>query len=225
MKKVLEYNFKNYIGGNIEKIPVTIDVLTKGFPEMSGINYENLQLTNEGLFSISGQKGSKLITDLIIEYYGSTDLTITDGTANNGSDTIMFGLNFVHVNSIELNPVNYEVLLNNIAVYNLQNKITTFNDDTLNLLNDLTQDVIYIDAPWGGKDYKKHYKLRLYLGDMELSDIFLKFKNKAKMFVFKVPYNYDFNNMIYRLNTYNIHIHNYIDSRDRVKFRIIFIKT
>ena len=55
---------------------------------------------------------------------------------------------------------------------------------------DLFIDVLYIDAPWGGKDYKNKERLSLYLDKNELSDIYNKFKKKTKLFVFKLPKNY-----------------------------------
>ena len=216
--------FINLIGGNIEIIDVSEDVKKKAFPKKQGIDYKQLQMTNEGLFSVSGDYGSNTISNLIIKYYGTKNLIITDATANNGSDTIRFGLNFDQVNSIELNSVNYSVLKNNVAVYALENKIKIYNDDSLNLLNKLEQDVIFIDAPWTGKDYKKQEIMRLYLNNYEISEIFLKYKQNAKMFVFKVPYNYDFNYFIKTVGPESIHIHNHLGHSNRIKFKIIIVK-
>jgi hypothetical protein len=61
-------------------------------------------------------------------------------------------------------------------------------------LNKLEQDVIYIDAPWGGSDYKTKTEIDLYISNNEISDIYRLFKDKCKIVIFKVPYNYNFNN-------------------------------
>ena len=129
-------------------------------------------------------------------------------------------LDFDFVNSIELDPVNYSALENNVNIYGLNN-VKIYLGNSIEILPRLKQDVIYIDAPWGGVDYKKNTSLRLYLGDMELSDIYNKFKSKTKLFVFKIPTNYDFTHFIQNtlLNKYYIHSFRY---KDTVKFYFMF---
>ena len=48
--------------------------------------------------------------------------------------------------------------------------------------------------------------MSLYLSKMELSDIYNKYRHKAKLFIFKVPYNYNFKKFIIntKINNYNI---------------------
>jgi tRNA/tmRNA/rRNA uracil-C5-methylase (TrmA/RlmC/RlmD family) len=45
------------------------------------------------------------------------DKVITDLTGNVGGDTILFGLNFKNVHSIEFNDENFKALENNINVF------------------------------------------------------------------------------------------------------------
>src|SRR5690606_15925078 len=116
---------------------------------------------------------------------------ITDGTANNGSDTINFASTFKNINAIELDPINFKVLMNNVKIYKCDN-VKLFNGDSLNLVKQLKQDVIYLDLPWGGPEYKTKYSVQLFLSKLELSDVYLELKSYAKFFVFKVPKNYDF---------------------------------
>jgi hypothetical protein len=219
------------------------------FPDSPiNIDISKLQLSDEGMYSISGKRGSKTISDLISKYFGSTHLTITDATANNGTDTITFGLTFDKVNSIEINSVNYAVLVNNVDVYGLGkscdpsmgkscdpsngDKISLYNNDSLLLLDKLKQDVIYVDAPWGGQDYEKRECVRLYLDEMELCDIFTKFRINAKIFVFKVPVNYDFNYFIRKISVpvngisqnQAVHIHSHLSSDGKkIRFKIIIV--
>jgi 16S rRNA G966 N2-methylase RsmD len=129
---------------------------------------------------------------------------------------------FKHVNAIELDKTNFTVLSNNIDVYGYKN-INLINGDSTVELNKLNQDVIYIDAPWGGRDYKKFKQLRLFLGKMELSDIYNKFNNRTKLFIFKVPYNYDINNFLLRTKVKNLRIYSY-QQHDRVKFLFLMIR-
>lgn len=58
---------------------------------------------------------------------------------------------------------------------------------------------------------------------MELSDIYRKFKDKAKLFVFKVPYNYNFNNFILKTKVKKMQL--YTHQKDGyVKMVYIFVK-
>ena len=178
----------------------------KSFPDASGVDKFKLTMTTESIYSVSGKQGALFTTELIKSYLKTSNITITDATSNVGSDAIMFALHFDKVNSIELDPINFSALQNNVRVYGLKN-INLIMGDSLNYLDKLHQDVIYIDAPWGGVDYKKHKNLRLYLGTMELSDIYLKYKQNARLFVFKVPVNYDMNYFIYRTRVEKFNVH------------------
>ena len=96
--------------------------------------------------------------------------TITDGTACIGGDTLSFSREFKSVNAIEFDKTRYEYLKHNMKLFNCNN-ITFYNDDYLNLYKSLKQDVIFLDPPWGGPDYKNKKSLTLALGNMKLDDL------------------------------------------------------
>ena len=187
----------NLVGGFVNKIEIVDENYLKIiFPKPKNINnfdYNKLQVTSEGLFSVSKVKASTILVNLIKEYTNNKNITVTDATANNGSDTINLALNFHKINAIELDPLNYRVLKNNVDTYKLKN-VDIYNDDSLNMLNKLEQDVIYMDAPWGGSDYKSKDVIDLYMSKTEIADVYKLFKDKCKLFIFKVPYNYNFSN-------------------------------
>ena len=116
-------------------------------------------------------------------------------TANVGVDSIALGLFFKKVNSIELDKKLFSSLNNNINIYGLKN-VKTYNGSSVEIIKNLKQDVIYIDAPWGGEDYFKNDSLKLYLDNKELSEIYNLYKNNTKLFILKLPKNYDINNFI-----------------------------
>lgn len=192
------------------------------FPKNKKINMSRLLITTEGQFSVSKKKGAKKLVDIITNIMKTADITITDGTANVGSDTLMLAKYFKYVNAIELDNTNFTVLKNNVDTYQYNN-IKLINGDTINELNNVQQDVIYIDAPWGGRDYKKYKQLKLFMSKLELTDIYNKFKNKTKLFIFKVPYNYDVNNFLMRTKVKNLRIYSY-QSNNRIKFMFLIIK-
>ena len=47
-------------------------------------------------------------------------------------------------------------------------KVETFNLDYVEHFTKVKQDIIYIDAPWGGKEYKYHKRLALSLSNVDL---------------------------------------------------------
>jgi 16S rRNA G966 N2-methylase RsmD len=199
-----------------------INLAKKTFPD-ADIDYSKLLMTEEGIYSVSGKDAAKILAKIIYKYVKTYDATITDGTGNNGSDTLILAKYYKHVNSIEYDKTNYKALKNNIDVYNLKN-VNAINGDTTVELKNLTQDVIYIDAPWGGPDYKKYNQLKLYLGKMELSDIFNEYKSKAKVFVFKVPYNYNINYFILKTNVDKIKIYTNKNNNNKITFLLLVIK-
>jgi len=192
------------------------------FPYIKGINYSNILVTTEGAYSISSNKGSSKLVYLLEKYFKSTKITVTDGTGNNGSDSIALALKFKHVNSVELDKVNYEALKNNINAYKLNN-INIYNGDSLEIIPKLTQDVIYIDAPWGGQNYKDNSRMELSLGNLQLGQVYNKFKSNAKLFVFKIPKNYDFTNFIQTTCVEKYYIHAYISSTNNIKYFLLFV--
>ncbi len=198
-----------------------INLAKKIFPD-ADIDYSKLLITDEGKYSVSGKDSAKILVKIIFKYVKTYDATITDGTGNNGSDTLMIGKYYKNVNSIEFDKNNYKALKNNVDVYDFKN-INVINGDTTVELNNLTQDVIYIDAPWGGPDYKLKNQLKLYLGNMELSSIFNKYKSKAKVFIFKVPYNYNINNFILKTQVDKLKIYTY-KNNNIIKYLFLVIK-
>ena len=160
------------------------------FDNLSIEKYNKLLFTEESIYSSSKIEGSKLLKNIISENFSNKDITITDGTANIGTDSIFLSNYFNKINSVEISNINYNALANNVSVFEKTN-INTILGDIIIVIENLIQDVIYIDAPWGGRDYKKNDKMKLFLGDLEILDFYKKFRNKAKVFIFKVPYNYD----------------------------------
>ena len=120
--------------------------------------------------------------------------TIADLSGNVGGDTIRFGMNFKEVDSYELNPENFEALKNNVEVYDLKN-IKLHQGDSTILFNKKV-DVLYIDPPWGGPEYKEKEKLLLNFGKKSLHEYLesiIKEEWKPKYIFLKLPSNYDFN--------------------------------
>jgi len=166
----------------------------KDFPYKKGVQYSNLKMTPEGEYSITRRDDGEVLLKHLKSVLGNlSEKHITDLTGNVGGDTILFGLHFKKVDSIELNPENFEALKHNVETFGLTN-VTLHQGDSTKLFK-WKSDVVYIDAPWGGPDYKEKQNLDLYLGTTRV-DLFvhkiLKRKNRPDYVILKVPRNYNF---------------------------------
>ena len=123
---------------------------------------------------------------------------ITDATANVGCNTINFAKHFAHVHSVEKDPTEFTRLVPNIIAYGIRN-VSVYNEDYTNILEDMKQDVVFIDAPVGGEKSKYFEKLVLCLSGIRVDDIanYLIKHNKAKMVVLKTPGNVWLSNLKY----------------------------
>ena len=189
--KLKYYNLKNNImyGGNPHG-----DAMRKIFPAKEGVEYNNLQIHEEGYYSATPPGDSLQIFKFMEKYMGRLDdKIITDLTGNVGGDTIAFALKFKYVHSIEINHETFEILENNVNVFKLGN-VRLYEGDSTSIY-DWPTDVLYIDAPWGGKDYILKKKLDLLLGDIKIDNFLntiLQKENRPKWIFLKVPRNYNF---------------------------------
>ncbi len=210
---------------NIVEKDIKIDKIKKSFPTTIK-NIEDIQMTTEGLYSVSGTHASKHLCNLIKKFFKNRmNLIITDATANNGSDTIMLAQNFDTINAIEKDEINFNVLKHNISLYDLKN-INLFNASLLDIIPTIKQDVIYIDAPWKTtheENYKLSNCLKLYIDNKEISEILKIYKKYCKLFIFKVPINYDFTNFIQKTNVNKCYIYSYSNKHNIIKFYYLFV--
>jgi len=168
------------------------------FPEKDGIDYSLLHLTPEGEYSITRRADGKRLLQKMISVIGSPQYkSIVDLTGNVGGDTILFGLNFERVLSIELQNNNFDALRHNIEIYGLHNVKVILGDST-DIFNWKTE-IVYIDPPWGGPGYKTKENIDVFLGEQRLDEylIYLLAQSWRPDYIFlKLPKNYNFNRII-----------------------------
>jgi hypothetical protein len=183
--------------------------IKKMFIHKKGIDYSKLKMTEEGRYSITKPFDGVVIIKHIKSIVNNNliDLDITDLTGNVGGDTILFAMHFRKVYSIEINDDNYDALQNNVMVYKLNN-VKLFKGDSTKLYKWKT-DILYMDPPWGGPDYKQYDKIDLYLGSIRV-DKFIKYiikKDWKPSYIFmKLPYNYNFDRLYKLIEASKIHI-------------------
>ena len=102
-------------------------------------------------FSITNYKTADKMSDILLSLKGiNNNSTILDGTACVGGNTISFAKKGFKVISVELDKQRSELLLHNIKLYNLENKIKIYNKNLLDIYKRFKVDVLFIDPPWGG---------------------------------------------------------------------------
>jgi len=168
-------------------------------------DYENLKSDNEGLYSLSHKEDADKLSQIIMNKFGN--IKIMDATSGIGGNSISFGTFFSNVISIELNSSRFQLLKENIESRNLKNIL--LNGSFMNYLN-MDYDLTFIDPPWGGPNYKYQNKIRLTLDGISLKEVSRILKNKDKIIVWKLPFNYDliefekFNYQIHHIKNYLI---------------------
>jgi 16S rRNA G966 N2-methylase RsmD len=170
-------------------------------------NSKKLIMTNKGIYSITKYDDAQWITDCIIDtispltnkdeesiksiLYG---YNIIDSTACIGGNTINFAKYFFNVNAIELNKIHYSVLRNNIDALNIKN-VETYEGNFLDVIKEknIKSDIIFIDPPWGGFQYKVHKYFNLKLGNIPINEVIEKLLIDFEYIVLKAPINLNLN--------------------------------
>jgi 16S rRNA G966 N2-methylase RsmD len=159
------------------------------------------------LYSVTQKEDANEIIKIIQKYQPDLNqLIITDATAGVGGDTINFALKFKQVNAIEIAKTHCDILQHNIDVYRLKNVIVHCTN-YLDIMKKIKQDIIYFDPPWGGIEYKEQKELQLFLKDQTIEDVIKILLNDAKMFVVKVPFNFDLKHFQKKLKKKKIAVH------------------
>ena len=177
---------------------------------------KRIKLDSTSLYSITPYKFTIIITDLITQHTGTTDITITDACACIGGDTISFCKKFKNVNAIELCPDRFYFLTENLKLYGFRN-YNLYNRDCLRKIEKLKQDVIFFDMPWGGKNYKHKQEMDLYLSGLHSYEICNKLQKYTKFICLKVPNNFIFGEFQLKINFTNY------NKYDLEKFQLIII--
>lgn len=147
-----------------------------------------LILDYEASYSVTDQITADKITKDILEFVPNS-ASITDGTACIGGNTYSFAKSFSNVYAIEIDAKRYDYLCNNISVLGLNNVHCIHGDVNQECIKQY-QDVIFLDPPWGGPDYKQHTNIKLYLSNKELSEVCINLSFHCKYIALKVPMNF-----------------------------------
>jgi 16S rRNA G966 N2-methylase RsmD len=149
-----------------------------------------IRLDSEAFYSTTDQltanKIAKIITQIV-----PPDAVVTDATACVGGATYAFAQVFRRVVAIELDKTRYDFLRHNVTVLGMGERVQCMWGDARQICPTLCQDIIFLDPPWGGPDYKTQEKVSLFLSGEKLSDVCRNMATSTKYIAIKVPTNFD----------------------------------
>ena len=195
-------------------------------------NNQKLKITNVAKYSITKPVHTNWIKSLLINFFKNKNLStkklnIIDCTACVGGDTISLSKYFNNVLSIEKNKTHFNLLKNNVEILGINN-IKLINDDFINYIelnkNEEKYELLFIDPPWGGPNYKNQEYIDLFINNnneerINLKDIINSYYNKFNYIILKSPKNLNLNKDDYLYKK----IHTNIDKDNKILL-IIFEK-
>ena len=214
---------KFYINNKIARI----------FPVLKNFNnFSKIKIDEDSFCYITIREIAEIISKIICYHLLEYNLnpqksTIIDYTAGVGGNILSFGKYFKSIYAIEIDELRADYLKNNIGVYGYKN-ITVVNKCAIEFNNidliTLNPNVVFVDPPWGGSNYKNNENLTLSLGNVQMEelvvDIVKKFSEHYTKIVELNPKekNNNYNNKFIILKlpkNYNIeHFYNHIKSNN-----------
>ena len=202
------------------------------FPYDTHVNMNKLKMASTTSSVCSREKAGRLLVSIITEHAPNARLII-DATAHVGCDTVSIALGLKNVHDLKIYGIERDIeivqmLRNNIQVYNLTNKVHVLHENSVSFLKTCQEyiDVLYIDTPWE-QNYKHKHKVSLSFNDSDISEIVHMFNEKVDTFIFKVPFNLDYDSF-YNAITMNVAdkkvtFMNYCPYSNIVKFKFVTV--
>lgn len=149
-----------------------------------------LRLDEEAYYSTTDQLTANKIAKILARV-ASSHATITDATACIGGATLAFAQTFDRVHAIEIDRTRYEYLCHNMFILGLGGKVHCVHGDAIKVCAGLQQDIIFLDPPWGGPEYKSMDRVSLSLSGVSLSEVCRRLSSATRYIAIKVPTNFD----------------------------------
>ncbi len=147
------------------------------------------------------RRQAEQINKIILKYVNK-DSIITDATSCIGGNSVLFAKDFKKVTCIEKDFDIYKILKSNMKKYS---NCVCYNISYNYVKFILKQDVIFIDPPWGGNDYKNKKKIKLHLDLIDIQNIINDVYNYTNIVVLKIPSNFDMNSLNNLFWSYDVH--------------------
>ena len=160
----------------------------------------HLQLDSEAKYSVTESSLAEIQACIIADCvrsagYVPSETIITDGTASIGGNVFEFVKVFMGVHAVELHEKRSQMLAHNVKLLNLQTKVVVWCGD-ITQVNTVAQkfrhDVLFLDPPWTGNDYKRIPRLALFLSGSSLMQVCNDWASRTSLIAMKLPINFDF---------------------------------
>lgn len=167
---------------------------------MNLIDYKKIKVNDVAKYSMTRPFEANQIVNIIKQQLlkinkDPKDCIITDGTCGVGGDTLHFSQHFKYVNSVDILFENSNLLYENCKFFNITN-VNIITNNFLNIHHLLNHDILYLDPPWGGVNYKNENIVNIKLDNLNMLELINKIKlnfNENLLFFIKVPLNVDMN--------------------------------
>lgn len=181
------------------------------------VNKGDLMINKIGLYSMTKPDAAQKIINVIKKYIDPSKSIIINATSGIGGDLINMAPYFKCTIGYEIDPVQFSILRNNVNVYKI--KAILYNDDYTKNINRDKADVILIDPPWGGLNYKDNQYNNTMLGEYDMPTLISKID--ANLIVLKVPYNQDMRKFkimkiipdVYKIDNYMLLVFNKLKTK------------
>ncbi|KAB8267053.1 RNA cap guanine-N2 methyltransferase-domain-containing protein [Aspergillus minisclerotigenes] len=130
---------------------------------------EGVWLTDDAWFGVTPEPVANKIAEHIASAAPASRMVLVDAFAGAGGNTIAFARSgrWKRVYAIEKNPAVLQCAKHNAKIYGVEDKITWFEGDSLQIVNNQLKDlgpysVLFASPPWGGPGYRsdKVFNLR-----------------------------------------------------------------
>lgn len=161
------------------------------------------EITNIIMNNLDDMPGMEITDSIEIKM---SKLVITDMTAGVGGNVLNFANYFKYVNGIEIDNLRHEYLQSNVNLYKFLN-VNCYRENSTKILieeDNIVQDIVFFDPPWGGVDYKNFTNMRLNFDSFSIESVckMLFTKHRNNIIVLKLPNNYDTEYLITELSPY-----------------------
>lgn len=184
-----------------------------GYTQFSHTEITQLQIDKEAYFSTTQADIAKDMTRMMAGLMPGKDLTVTDACASCGGNAMSLVASnaFKCVQMVEIDSERYAMLRNNVMMAkekcNSRSETVFCRGPYAEFMNQLRQDIVFVDPPWGGPMYYKNRYIVLHL-DVHLARLVCDLYNQnngTRFVVFKAPKNFDMFDMRHQLRQNNEH--------------------
>ena len=157
-----------------------------------------MQLDAVAEYSVTDARTADSLSTLLLHFLPPS-ATVTDACACVGGNTLSFARHFAHVQACELDHVRFTMLNTNLALTGVAPSVSTLLGSYLTSLHVLRQDAVFIDPPFGGRDYELYDCTHPTLDTLSmgsLASLLFHQSRPTRIVLLKLPRNVDWRRLL-----------------------------